>query len=150
MQLKEIIKRLQITKRVREIIVRKTWYRECHLLQEDKGKVYNKGWTGNFIIIFLNPHIKWQIEIWGQWMLGVRAPGYCREWIDDGEVGTSGMVGRWLWVAVGSSWAAGASEQSHHKTVSRVSSDCKICSSLEHHSTSSSMVTTPSWFVSIN
>lgn len=37
-----------------------------------------------------------------------------------------------------------------HNTVSRVSSERKICSSLEHHSISSSIVTTPSLLVSIS
>lgn len=35
-------------------------------------------------------------------------------------------------------------QMSVQRTVSNVSSDCRICSSREHHSTSSSMVTTPS------
>lgn len=37
-----------------------------------------------------------------------------------------------------------------HNTVSKVSKDFNTFSSLEHHCTSSSIVTTPSLFVSIN
>lgn len=48
-----------------------------------------------------------------------------------------------LWLR-GRQLARGLTASGTQRTVSSVSRDCSICSSREHHSTSSSMVTTPS------